>query len=136
MQKITIPLALAAVAVMLGACAGQARVQTAGTTAPPPDYKPSPTYVEPVITDADIRLAVDQRLSQMRDTRDVRFHVHDGVVHLEGHVHSPQSKRRIEQAVLTLDGVEHIDSADLTVLREPRRRGPPPHAEPPPHVRY
>lgn len=112
-------------ALVVAGCTGAAGVRT--TTYDDPYYKPGPVYAEPLYSDAEISQNVYSALATIPglDVNDVEVHVQDGVVHLSGHVHSHQSRAELEQLILSIDGVQHVDSADLVVAvpaEEPYRR--------------
>lgn len=62
-------------------------------------------------TDADIKQAINQRLSALSvDTRDVVIDVTDGVVGLRGQVERPDELKKVELETTQVAGVEKVDS--------------------------
>lgn len=109
-------------------CTGTGTYVT-GTAYEDPLYA-DPTYAEPVykpdhpaMSDAEIEDHLYTRLATIPglDLDSVAVHVHEGVVHFEGHVHSQAALDDLEATALSVPGVHHVDVADVEVATVHRR---------------
>lgn len=84
-----------------------------------PAYKP-----DPVMSDAEIHDRLYTQLATIPglDLDSVAVHVHEGVVHFEGHVHSQAALNDLEEMALSIPGVHHVDVADVEVATIHRRQ--------------